>query len=71
MSNAQLSDDPPYPSVGLAGLPAAVSSFDQVEINPRFDRDGQSCRWAALAIWHFLIGLAQSRAADEGASPKS
>jgi len=48
-----------------AGRSAAVSSFDLVEINPRFDRDGQSCRWAALAIWHFLIGLAQRRAADE------
>jgi arginase family enzyme len=36
-----------------------VTSFDLVEINLRFDRDGQSSRWAALVIWHFLIGLAQ------------
>jgi formiminoglutamase len=55
----------------LAGLSPAVSSFDLVEINPRFDRDGQSSRWAALAIWHFLIGLAQRRAADDGGSSKS
>jgi len=34
-----------------------VSSFDLVEINPSFDRDGQSARWAALTIWHFLSGL--------------
>ena len=51
--------------VRLAGRSAAVASFDLVEINPRFDRDGQSCRWAALAIWHFLIGLAQRHAADD------
>jgi formiminoglutamase len=43
----------------LAGRSLAVSSFDLVEINPRFDRDGQSACWAALVIWHFLIGLAQ------------
>jgi formiminoglutamase len=42
-----------------AGQSPAVSSFDLVEINPRFDRDGQSARWAALVIWHFLIGLAR------------
>ncbi len=40
-----------------AGAHPAVSSFDLVEINPSFDRDGQSARWAALAIWHFLSGL--------------
>jgi formiminoglutamase len=43
----------------FAGRSPAVSSFDLVEINPRFDRDGQSARWAALVVWHFLIGLAQ------------
>jgi formiminoglutamase len=42
----------------LAGRTPWVASFDLVEINPRFDRDGQSARWAALAVWHFLIGLA-------------
>lgn len=40
-----------------AGACPAVSSFDLVEINPSFDRDGQSARWAALVIWHFLRGL--------------
>jgi formiminoglutamase len=54
-----------------AGRSAAVSSFDLVEINPRFDRDGQSCRWAALAIWHFLIGLGQRRAAETADATKS
>jgi formiminoglutamase len=41
----------------VAGACAAVSSFDLVEINPSLDRDGQSARWAALTIWHFLSGL--------------
>jgi formiminoglutamase len=41
-----------------AGATPGVSSIDLVEINPRFDRGGVSARWAALAIWHFLVGLA-------------
>jgi formiminoglutamase len=41
-----------------AGYSAAVTSFDVVEINPRYDLDGRSSRWAALAVWHFLMGLA-------------
>src|SRR5262249_5061500 len=41
----------------LAGQSPHVSSLDVVEINPRFDRDGQSARWAAVVIWNFLIGL--------------
>jgi formiminoglutamase len=41
-----------------AGASAEVSSLDLVEINPRFDRDGQSARWGALVVWNFLIGLA-------------
>ncbi len=43
----------------LAGQCRAVTSFDLVEINPSFDRDGQSARWAAVVIWHFLNGLAR------------
>jgi formiminoglutamase len=41
-----------------AGLSPEVTSFDLVEINPVYDRDNQSGRWAALVIWHFLMGLA-------------
>jgi formiminoglutamase len=41
----------------LAGQSAQVASFDLVEINPTLDRDGQSSRWAALVVWHFLAGL--------------
>lgn len=41
-----------------AGRHPGVASVDVVEINPDFDRDGQSARWAALAVWSFLIGLA-------------
>jgi formiminoglutamase len=42
-----------------AGANPLVSSFELVEINPYFDADGQSARWAALVIWHFLAGLAE------------
>ena len=42
-----------------AGYSAVVTSFDVVEINPRYDRDSQSARWAAVVIWNFLIGLGQ------------
>lgn len=45
--------------VAAAGASPAVSSFDLVEINPSFDRDGQSARWAALVVWHFLAGLSR------------
>lgn len=44
-----------------AGSDRRVSSFDLVEINPSFDRDGQSARWAAVVIWHFLRGLSRRR----------
>lgn len=40
-----------------AGSNPAVSSFDLVELNPSFDRDGQSARWAAAVVWYFLGGL--------------
>lgn len=42
----------------LAGSASEISGLDVVEINPRFDRDGQSARWAALVVWNFLVGLA-------------
>jgi formiminoglutamase len=41
-----------------AGQAVEVSSFELVEINPAFDIDGRAARWAAIAIWHFLVGLA-------------
>jgi formiminoglutamase len=40
-----------------AGATPGLTSFDLVEINPQLDRDGQSARWAALAVWNFLVGL--------------
>jgi formiminoglutamase len=42
----------------LAGTRAAVRSIDLVEVNPNFDRDGQTTRWAASGIRQFLVGLA-------------
>jgi formiminoglutamase len=43
----------------FAGRSAHVSSFELAEINPTLDRDNQSTRWAALAVWSFMAGLAQ------------
>lgn len=42
-----------------AGKSPAVSSFDISEVNPRYDVDSRTTRLAALAIWHFLKGLAE------------
>lgn len=42
----------------LSGRRSAVSSADVVELNPRFDRDGQTAALAASTVWHFLRGLA-------------
>jgi formiminoglutamase len=51
----------------VAGRSPHVSSLDLVEINPLYDQDGQSARWAALVIWNFLIGLAtRKRMAPSG-----
>ena len=44
-------------ALGQLSQRLAVTSFELVEINPEFDRDNQSARWAALAVWHFLRGL--------------
>ena len=43
----------------LAGRNEQVSSFDLSEVNPSFDRDGQTAKLAALTIWQFLLGLSQ------------
>lgn len=34
-----------------------VTSFDLCEVNPKYDRDGQTVRLAALTIWYFLLGV--------------
>lgn len=43
----------------LAGRNRKVSSFDLSEMNPAFDRDGQTARLAALTVWHFLLGVSR------------
>jgi formiminoglutamase len=49
-----------WPEIALvAGTSPAVRSIDLVEVNPNFDRDGQTCRWAALGVRQFLVGLAK------------
>jgi formiminoglutamase len=45
-----------------AGRCQAVSSCDLVELNPSYDRDGQTARLAALTVWHVLRGLASRSA---------
>jgi formiminoglutamase len=44
--------------VERAGASPAVAGFDLSEINPRLDPDGRAARWAAVAVWRFLVGLA-------------
>jgi formiminoglutamase len=41
----------------LAGAAPEIAGLDIVEINPRYDQDGQSARWAAVVVWNFLLGL--------------
>ncbi len=43
----------------LAGRAELISSFDICECNPQYDRDQQTTRLAALAIWNFLCGLSE------------
>ncbi len=43
----------------LAGRNEQVQSIDVSELNPEFDRDGQTARLAALTVWHFLLGVSQ------------
>ena len=42
-----------------AGRSAAVASADVVELNPAFDRDGQTARLAALTVWWLLRGRSE------------
>ena len=42
-----------------AGRTRAVRSIDIVEMNPKYDRDGQTARLAALTIWNFLMGICE------------
>lgn len=41
------------------GKQPSVSSFDLCEVNPRYDRDDQTVRLAAMTIWNFLLGVAE------------
>jgi formiminoglutamase len=43
----------------LAGRNEKVTSFDLSEVNPKFDRDDQTAKLAALTIWNFLLGLSE------------
>ncbi|HYE95520.1 MAG TPA: formimidoylglutamase [Rubricoccaceae bacterium] len=39
------------------GRSVAFTSFDVVELNPRYDQDGRTAMLAALTVWHLLRGL--------------
>lgn len=43
----------------LCGQHPSVRSLDIVEANPTFDRDGQTCRWAAAGMRQFFVGMAK------------
>jgi formiminoglutamase len=58
-------DGAAWPEIALlAGSRPEVRSIDLVEVNPAFDRDGQTTRWAALGVRQFLVGLAARRRAS-------
>lgn len=44
-----------------AGANPRIRSFDLVELNPLYDVDQRSVRWAATMVWQYLIGLAARR----------
>lgn len=68
----QMADMPGVSAPNPLGIPGSVAanwlnemgrqprcaSLDLVEVCPPHDRDDQSSRWAALALWRFLLGLA-------------
>jgi formiminoglutamase len=49
-----------------AGTDPRVRSLEVVEVNPEFDRDSQTARWAALCVRQFLVGLASRHARPMG-----
>jgi formiminoglutamase len=52
-----------------AGRCPHVTSCDLVEVNPNYDRDGQTARLAALTVWHILRGLASRKPAAAPLAP--
>jgi formiminoglutamase len=51
-----------WPLLGWqAGCSPCVRSLDLVEVNPVFDRDHQTARWAAIGVRQFLVGLASRK----------
>lgn len=45
----------------LAGADYRSKIIEISEVNPAFDSDGRTARLAAVAIWHFLVGMAEIR----------
>ena len=58
-----------WPAIALrAGAEPRVRSLEIVEVNPRFDRDHQTARWAALGVRQFLVGLARRQGRQQNAT---
>lgn len=55
----------------VAGSRPEVRSIDLVEVNPAFDTDGQTARWAALGVRQFLVGLAKRGSPHDGCTDGS
>jgi formiminoglutamase len=49
-----------------AGSSPHVLSIDISEMNPRFDRDGQTARLIAVTVWHVLKGIVGRTIAQAG-----
>lgn len=54
-----------FHAASKAGASPLVNSIDIVELNPNFDRDGQTARVAAMTLWHFMRGVAERLANDK------
>jgi arginase family enzyme len=44
----------------LATQHAQIASFDNMEVNPLLDHDGQSARWTAMVVWFCVTGLVRN-----------
>ena len=51
-----------------AGLSEKVSSLGLFEINPKYDRNGQTAQLAAQMLWYFLDGFASRRSDFPGSN---
>ncbi len=53
-----------WPEIAFRAGAHPVRSLDVVEVNPTFDRDGQTARWAAVGVRQFLVAVANRKASS-------